>query len=168
MLETMSLHDIAITDVAGATGISRPAIYRRWASVEEIVLDAFLHETQDAVPMPEGPDVAEVLRLYILSLVRFIDGRVGRTIAELLGMAQSNPQVFDAFHARFLTERRDHGRQIILRGQRDGVFRDDLDSELVIDLYAGPIYFRAFSRHGPLDDAFAQGLADRVLAAIRV
>jgi hypothetical protein len=56
---------------------------------------------------------------------------------------------------------------LVERGQAEGVFRADLDSDLIIDLYAGPIYFRAFTRHAPLDAEFAGSLADGVLAAIR-
>ncbi|WP_371255978.1 TetR-like C-terminal domain-containing protein [Paracoccus sp. J39] len=86
-------------------------------------------------------------------------GRVGRVIAELLGRAQSDEALMAAFHRGFLVPRRNHARELIARGRADGVFRADLDLDLIIDLYAGPIYFRAFAKHAPLDRDFAEGLA---------
>ncbi len=161
-----SLNAVTIQQIAKRAGVSRPAIYRRWSSAPEIVIAAFLNVVEDAVPMPEEADPDAALRSYIASLVRFLAGPVGRIIAELLGRAQGEPELLDQFHDKFLKQRRAHGRALIERGQRSGCFRADIDAEAIIDLYAGPIYFQAFSRHGPLDAAFADALATLVLAAL--
>lgn len=166
MLAEKPLAALTIIEIAESAGTSRPAIYRRWHSVEEIVIDAFLHHVEGAVQTDDALAPPDALRNYIVSLGRFLGGRVGRVIAEILGRAQSDPGLMERFHAGFLRRRRDSGRSLIARGQQEGHFRADLDSELIIDLYAGPIYFRAFARHAPLDETFTRSLADQVLLAI--
>jgi len=37
---------------------------------------------------------------------------------------------------------------------------------MLIDIYAGPIYFRAFSQHAPMDEKFVKCLADHALETI--
>lgn len=65
-----------------------------------------------------------------------------------------------------LLPRRRTAHEIIRNGQKMGQFREDLDLDLIVDLYAGPIYFRAFSRYANMDETFAKGLADHVLQTI--
>ncbi|MEF9600944.1 TetR/AcrR family transcriptional regulator [Paracoccus sp. PXZ] len=167
LLAEKSLSELTLNEIASAAGTSRPALYRRWNSVEAIVIDAFLAMVEDEVPTPGIAEPALALREYIVSLARFLQGRVGRVIAELLGRAQSDEALMAAFHQGFLVPRRNHARALIARGQAAGVFRSDLDLDLIIDLYAGPIYFRAFSKHAALDGDFADGLARLVTHTLR-
>lgn len=167
LLAEKSLSELTLNEIASAAGTSRPALYRRWNSVEAIVIDAFLAMVEDEVPTPGIAEPALALQEYIVSLARFLQGRVGRVIAELLGRAQNDDALMAAFHQGFLVPRRNHARELIERGQVAGVFRSDLDLDLIIDLYAGPIYFRAFAKHAPLDRDFADGLARLVTDTLR-
>lgn len=166
LLAEKSLASLTISEIAERAETSRPAIYRRWDSVEEIVIDAFLNEVEGAVMADATRHAPDALRDYITALGRFLGGRVGRIMAEILGRAQNDAALMERFHADFLRQRRNYGRALIRRGQKEGHFRADLDSDLIIDLYAGPLYFRAFARHAPIDDAFTGVLAETVLIAI--
>lgn len=166
LLGSKPLADLTINEIAFKAGTTRPAIYRRWSSVEEIVIDAFLRAVQTNVPAPGNAEPPEQLHEYIRLLCKFINSRVGRVIAEILGRAQSDDALMTKFHEGFLLPRRDHGREIVRAGQNSGQFRKDLDTDLIIDLYAGPIYFRAFARYAAMDEAFAQVLADQVLQMV--
>lgn len=166
LLADKPLAALTIIEIAERAGTSRPAIYRRWHSVEEIAIDAFLDHVEGAVQIDDTLAPPDALRDYIVSLGRFLSGRVGRAIAEILGRAQSDHDLMEKFHVGFLRMRRDNARSLIVRGQREGYFRADLDSDLMIDLYSGPIYFRAFTRHAQLDDTFTRSLSEQVLLAI--
>lgn len=166
LLADRSLASLTISEISEAAETSRPAIYRRWDSVEAIVIDAFLSEVEGAVLADATCHAPDALRDYIIALGRFLGGRVGSAMAEILGRAQNDAALMERFQAEFLQRRRDHGRAVVQRGQREGYFRDDLDSDLIIDLYAGPLYFRAFARHAPINDAFSEELAKLVLTAV--
>lgn len=166
LLADESLATLTISQIAERAGTSRPAIYRRWKSVDEIVIEAFLREVEGAVLADQSQPAPVALREYVVSLGRFLNGRAGRVVAEILGRGQTDPELMARFQADFLEPRRNNGRALIRRGQMAGDFRSDLDSDLIIDLYAGPLYLRAFAKHATIDDEFARQLVDRVLTAI--
>lgn len=165
MLLNESVGSLSIKGIADASGVSRPAIYRRWSSPREIALDAFLEMTaKDISVRPDGPaDVA--LADQIKAMVQFLSGRGGQLAAELVGEGQSDPELLAMFRGRFLNDRRKEAKAIIKRGVRSGRFRGDIDEELAVDLYAGPIYYRLMVKHEPLDEKFARELTDLVVRA---
>ena len=166
LLETQGVGGLTIKGIAEAAGVTRPAIYRRWSTPTEIALDAFLGIAEREIPTEAGDDPAAALAEHILAMARFMRGQRGRVVVELLGAAQSDPELLALFRERFLGRRRALGRALFEAGIAAGAFDPDLDVELAIDLYAGPIYHRAIAGHEALSDAFAQALAGRVLRAV--
>jgi AcrR family transcriptional regulator len=167
LLETQNVVDLTIKGIAQAAGVTRPAIYRRWSTPIDIALDAFLETTEQEISVDVNGDPAEALAAHILAMTRFMRSPRGRLLAVLLGAAQSDTATRAAFRERFLKQRRKHGRILFERGMNFGKFDADLDIELAIDLYAGPIYYRALGGHQMLSDKFAKGLAKRVLRAVQ-
>lgn len=166
LLETQSVGDLTIKGIADAAGVTRPAIYRRWSTPTEIALDAFLETADREIPFEDGDDLVEALTEHILAMTRFMRSQRGRVVTELLGAAQSDPELLALFRERFLEQRRKLGRVLFQDGIDRGAFDADIDIDLAIDLYAGPIYHRALAGHETLTDAFAERLADYVLRAI--
>lgn len=166
LLETKAVGELSINGIAKEAGVSRPAIYRRWSNVREIALEAFLASTDQQVPASRADTASDKLRAQIRAIVRFMRGRGGRIVAELIGEGQSDTDALALFRDQFLQRRRDAGRAVIKDGIAAGEFDPDIDIELAIDLYAGPIYFRLLAGHQRLTDAFAKQLADRVLRSL--
>ena len=167
-LETQSVGELTIKGIAEAAGVTRPAIYRRWSTPTEIALDAFLETTGLEMPIEIGDNPVEALGTHILAMTRFMRTRQGRVVAEILGAAQSDPELLALFRERFLNQRRKLGRALFENGIGLGAFNPDLDIDLAIDLYAGPIYHRALVGHYALTDDFGRSLAACVLRAITV
>ncbi|WP_299736444.1 TetR/AcrR family transcriptional regulator [uncultured Roseobacter sp.] len=166
LLETQCVGELTIKGIADAAGVTRPAIYRRWSTPTEIALDAFLETAEREIPFQDGSDPIKALTAHILAMTRFMRSQRGRVVTELLGAAQSDPELLALFRERFLEQRRKLGRVLFQNGIDQGAFHTGLDIDLAIDLYAGPIYHRALAGHETLTDAFAERLADYVLHAI--
>lgn len=166
LLETQSVGELTIKGIAEAAGVTRPAIYRRWSTPIEIALDAFLETTGREIPIDLGGDPVKALAAHILAMTRFMRSRRGRIVAEILGAGQGDPELLALFRERFLNQRRDLGRALFRKGIEQGAFDPDLDIDLAIDLYAGPIYHRALAGHSNLTDAFAERLFALVKGAI--
>ncbi|MEM9030177.1 MAG: TetR/AcrR family transcriptional regulator [Pseudomonadota bacterium] len=166
LLETKSIGELTINGVAKEAGVSRPAIYRRWSNVREIALEAFLESTDQQIPTSRAGTASEKLRAQVRAITKFMRGRGGRIAAELIGEGQSDANALADFRNQFLQHRRAAGRVVIELGIASGEFDPDIDVELAVDLYAGPIYYRLLTGHAKLTDAFAQELADRVLRSL--
>jgi hypothetical protein len=81
---------------------------------------------------------------------------------------RSSPKIWAAYHADVITPGRDLGLEILRRGRQNGELRTDVDPELAIDLFVGPLLIRSFARPDPdLPDGLAEQIVDTVLHALR-
>lgn len=87
-------------------------------------------------------------------------------VRALLGEAQRDPDLAEAFRSRWLESRRTAGRAVFARAQRTGQIRADLEIETAIDLIYGAVYFRLMTGHAPMDDAFVADLTDYALRGL--
>lgn len=166
LLETHSVGELTINGIAKEAGVSRPAIYRRWSNVREIALEAFLGCTDRKIRGSRAETASEALKAQIRAIAEFMRGRGGRIVAELIGEGQCDPEALADFRDQFLTHRRASCRAVLEEGIANGEFDPNLDVELAIDLYVGPIYYRLLVGHAKLTDSFACQLADQVLRSI--
>ena len=151
-------------------GVGKATIYRRWSSKEELVRDAivFLHHEF------ETPDTGSLRGDYagMASLVLSAAQRAGAAtfMPRLLGDAANDPELHAIFYENLVEPRRAQMRAVLQRAVARGEIRDDVDVELIIDLFAGPVVYRLvitggdYSQLAPIDeqlDALLLGLAPR-------
>ncbi len=87
-------------------------------------------------------------------------------LAEIIGEAQTDPELLEGFRARFLAVWRAAARELIERGKMTGEFDRNLDTELALDLLHGPVCYRLLVGHLPLDRGFVEALAKLVSRAL--
>ena len=88
----------------------------------------------------------------------------------LLGETANDPELHAIFYDNLVAPRRILMREILERAVARGEIRDDVDIELMIDLFAGPVIYRLLITRGDLTqlpaldeqlDALLNGLAPR-------
>jgi hypothetical protein len=85
---------------------------------------------------------------------------LGSALADLIAEAQTDPELARAYHERVLEPLRGQIRTIFERALDRGEIPADADIEAAIDLVQGPLYLRLLHTHAPLDQRFADTLAD--------
>ncbi len=161
---------LTMEGVRNRAGVGKATIYRRWSSKEELVRDAivFMHDDLQA------PDTGSLRGDYegMASLVRSAAHRTGAATfgPRLLGETANDPELHTIFYDNLVEPRRAQMRTILERAMARGEIRDDVDIELVIDLFAGPVVYRLLITRGDLAqlpaideqlDALLNGLARR-------
>jgi AcrR family transcriptional regulator len=151
-------------------GVGKATIYRRWSSKQELVRDAivFMHDDLQA------PDTGSLRGDYegLASVVRSAASRdgVATFMPRLLGESANDPELHAIFYDNLVEPRRAQMRAIFRRAIARGEIRDDVDIELMIDLFAGPVIYRLLITRGDLAqlpaignqlDALMNGLAPR-------
>ena len=145
---------LTMEGVRARAGVGKATIYRRWSSKEELVRDAivFLHHEFDT------PDTGSLRGDFgaLAMAVRASASRGGATLMpRLLGEAVNDPELFAIFRANLVEPRRAALRTVLERAVARGEIRDDVDVELMIDLFAGPPVYRLLITGGDMSQMFA-------------
>jgi AcrR family transcriptional regulator len=167
LLESEGFAALTVEAIAERAGVSKATIYRWWPNRAAVVMDGFLSIVSSEVPFPHTGHAREDIRIHMRRLAEAFSGKIGRTVAALIAEGQSDPELAEALRSRWLSVRRKEAREILELGIERGELREDIDQEVAVDVLYGPIYYRMLVGHAPLDDDFADALADHVFAGLR-
>jgi hypothetical protein len=57
-------------------------------------------------------------------------------------------------------------RKLLRQAMKDGEIRSDLDPDMILDIFYGPLYLRLLVRNAPLDEDFVDVVFDTVLSSL--
>jgi AcrR family transcriptional regulator len=157
-----------IERVAAQAGVSKTTIYKWWPSKGALAFDGYFHGTETELEFPDSGDIAADLRAQLHAFVRLITTTAaGRVIRELIGQAQSDPDLADAMHTRYTGPRLRLGADAIRRAQLRGQILNEVDPEAVVDQLWGAAYHRLLLTGLPISKEFADNLLNNVLRGIQ-
>jgi AcrR family transcriptional regulator len=166
LLECEGFAALTVEAIAERAGVSKATVYRWWPNKAAVVMDGFLSTVSSEVPFPHTGCAQEDIRLHMRRLIKALGGKMGRTAAALIAEGQADPELTEALRSRWLSVRRAEAQRILEHGMACGELREDLDPEVAVDSLYGPIYYRLLVGHAPLEEAFADALADHVFAGL--
>lgn len=156
-----------IEKVAGLSGASKMTIYKWWPSKGALALDGYFRRVEPELAFPDTGDIQADLRTQLHSFVRVIrDSPAGTVIGELIGQAQSDPELKAAYLERYSTPRRAKAVAAMATAKERGQLRADLDTETVVDQLWGACYHRLLLPDQPLTDEFVDALVDNLFRSI--
>ncbi len=167
LLEEVGFADLTIEGIAARAGCGKTSIYRRWPNKASLVMDAFLVSTAPEIEFHGTGSVREDFCRQLRAVVRVLTSQRGRLIATLIGGAQGDPELQEAYRTRWQSKRRAESRRMLQLAINRGEVRKDIDCELVLDALYGPLYYRLLVNHAPLTASYAEELVDVVLSGIQ-
>lgn len=159
---------LSVESIAAKAGVGKTTIYRRWPNKAAVVMDAFLTAVGPQTGFPTVPRAMDSIQLQMRAQARAFSGEFGTLIKALLGEAQFDPELAEAFRERWIMPRRRNARATIEEAIRQGDLRKDIDPEAAIDLLYAPVYYRLQIGTGPINEAFVDGIFEHVMAGLRV
>ena len=157
-----------IERVAAEAGVSKTTIYKWWPSKGALAFDGYFQATESELQFPDTGDIAADLRTQLRAFVQLITATpAGRVISELIGHAQTDPDLAAAMHARYTGPRRRLAVDAIRRAQRRGQIRPEVDPETLDAQLWGACYHRLLVAGLPITEAFAEHLLDNLLSGIQ-
>lgn len=156
---------LTIDAVAARAKVGKAAIYRRWASKEALLLEAW---ASCAAPMPE-PDTGS-LRGDLDEMFNGVNhGRpdevMRRLFPQMIAAAKVNPEVGEAYRA-FVEHRREPLQRILVRASARGELPAALDRALLHDLLVAPLVYRWMVSDGDVGPDTVRAILDLVLAGV--
>jgi AcrR family transcriptional regulator len=166
LLESEGFAALTVEAIAERAGVSKATVYRWWPNKAAVVMDGFLSTVSSEVPFPHTGHAQEDIRLHMRRLIKALGGKMGRTVAALIAEGQADRELAEALRSRWLSARRAEVKEILEHGMTRGELREDLDLEVAVDSLYGPIYYRLLVDHAPLEENFAEALADHVFSGL--
>src|ERR1051325_3137549 len=158
---------LSIEGIAARAGVGKNTIYRWWPSKGAILLDGLLSAVSvDASMTDTGDIVADLKTQMIAATAALGDTPLGAQYRALIGEAQHNPDLARALLDRFIEPLRTASALRIELAQRKGQVRPDLDSELLVEMLYGPLYYRMLLTHRLPAPARIETLVDAAFAGI--
>jgi AcrR family transcriptional regulator len=156
-----------IEKVANRSGASKMTIYKWWPSKGALALDGYFHKVEPQLAFPDTGDIEADLRAQLHAFLRVIrDSAAGRVIAELIGQAQSDPELKAAYLQRYSSPRRALAVAAMEKAKERGQLRAGLDAETVVDQLWGACYHRLLLPDQPLTPEYVDALVDNLFRGI--
>jgi AcrR family transcriptional regulator len=164
LLSQRGIAATTIEAVAERSGVAKTTIYRQWDNQAALVVDAL----DSVLQPPPAPDTG-TLRGDLVDLLTGLaaalhTGPAAGLMFALIDAAERDP-AFAALHRREAQARHRVVLDAIARGIRRGELPAGTDPDDVLDLLAGPLFYRRAVSAGRVGTDFAERVVDRVLAA---
>lgn len=174
MLEAVGAHllregmaDLTFERVARDAGVSKTTLYKWWPSKGALALDGYFHAVQQTLAFPDTGDIRADLLDQLLAFTRIMTRTpAGRALLELIGQAQTDPELAVAFRELYSSQRRRIAGDRLRLAQEHGQIRPDVDVEVVVDQLWGAAYHRLLIPDEPVTDDFARALVANLLDGI--
>jgi AcrR family transcriptional regulator len=156
-----------IEAIADRAGVGRNTIYRRWASKEELIVDA-LQELVVDLDFQEDGHVYALLLDWIRDFIRvFGDPLYGRILPVVLGELQQNPDFARIYSEQIVQPRYDALLEFLRAAVERGELHPDADPEQIVDLLAAPPFVRALPVGlPPVSERYAEELLETIWRGI--
>ncbi|MFE1873001.1 TetR/AcrR family transcriptional regulator [Streptomyces sp. NPDC059496] len=150
-----------VAEVAARAGVADSSVYRRWGTLEALLMDVVVSRLTEHSPMPNTGSLAGDLRDFAAKAAEDVSGPDGlallRTVVTVLAAGPSGETARD----RFLAARSEQIQGMLDRARARG--EDAPDVLEVLDVVLAPMYVRVLFGVGPLTPDYIDGLVDRVL-----
>jgi AcrR family transcriptional regulator len=150
---------MSIESVAARAGVGKAAIYRRWSSKEQVVIEALRGHVASSLPMLDTGDLRADLAGMLHGIRRAMAGEDGPIMTAFVAEKARYPELRAEYERVFVKERRAHLQHIISAAVERGELPDTTDIELMAE--AGPaILSHRLMVH---DHALPKDLPDRII-----
>ncbi|MEV6348264.1 TetR/AcrR family transcriptional regulator [Actinoplanes sp. NPDC051851] len=164
LLFSEGIKAVTFDRVAAAAGSSKMTLYKWWPSTGALAAEAYFARSRHALEFPDTGDIRADLTRQLTAFVRLLtEEGGGPVIAELIGAAQTDPDLAAAYSREYSLPRRALAVEAFERARARGQLRGDVDLGMLVDQLWGACYHRLLIPDAPLDTAFAAALVANAL-----
>ncbi|HEX6147489.1 MAG TPA: TetR/AcrR family transcriptional regulator [Acidimicrobiia bacterium] len=164
LIEEVGLGAVTIDAIADRAGVSKATIYRRWQSKEDLIVDA----VAGLVNAPELDQPGDIRQLMLSGLNRIqsfmSETTAGLVFPWLVAEVTRGSEIGKRYSEAVIAPRRQAIAAQIEGAVKRGELRADLDVELAVDMFTGPVIIRKMmGRKAASADRWAESLMDYLL-----
>ncbi|QII03646.1 TetR/AcrR family transcriptional regulator (plasmid) [Rhodococcoides fascians A21d2] len=162
MVAERGLDDVTIPAIAKVAGVHETSIYRRWGTVDNLLLDALLSSSREKIPVPDNGSLHADLTSFIATVADYARSAQGAALARSLAVVGDDSK-YSNNRAAFWRGRLEESKPMIERGISRGELADSTNIQLLLEMLVATVHFRLFSLHLPLKASDAAEIATALI-----
>lgn len=167
LLLAEGIADLTFDRVARVAGVSKTTLYKWWPSRGALALDGYFHAVEETLAFPDTGDIrADLLSQLHAFVALMTETAGGSALLQLIGEAQTDPELAAAYRALYSAERRRLAVERLTRAQEVGQLRPDVDVRVLVDQLWGAVYHRLLIPDEPVSREFATALVTNLLDGV--
>ncbi|WP_063762949.1 TetR/AcrR family transcriptional regulator [Streptomyces rimosus] len=163
LVREVGYRNLTMEAIARRAGTTKPAIRRRWESQKHLVVEAMAQDRAGVVEIDTGCTHCDIVGHLEALRAAMDDPALGHVLPALVADLADDPELRERFLTAFWEPRREACTVSLRTAQERGDLRPGLDIDLVMDLFAAPIVFRALFGHSGLGPEFPEDVVCAVL-----
>lgn len=167
LLLTEGSADLTFERVARLAGVSKTTLYKWWPSKGALALDGYFHAVEQTLAFDDTGDIRADLTSQLRAFAQVMtETPGGRVLAELIGQAQTDEDLSEAYRTLYSSERRRLACERMRKAQDAGQIRPDVDVRVLVDQLWGAVYHRLLIPDEPVNDDFLVALVANVMDGV--
>ncbi|CAN3130467.1 TetR/AcrR family transcriptional regulator [Mycobacterium sp. smrl_JER01] len=153
--------------VAARAGVNKTTVYRRWPTLDDLLVDALTQWSTQVLPAPDTGAIDTDLRALGSELADVLNGGVGRQVAAMvLTAGLRSPQLGEATR-RYFDHQAQRALPIVERAIGRGELPADCDANALLATFRAPLFYRMVTTGDAIDDELVTLAAGVALTAAR-
>ncbi|WP_431877019.1 TetR/AcrR family transcriptional regulator [Amycolatopsis sacchari] len=166
LLREVGYRGLTMEAIAQRAGTTKPAIRRRWKNQRHLVVAALAEARVGLVEIDTGCTCCDLVGHLEALRDGLSDPALGRVLPALTVDLADDPELRDNFLAVFWEPRREACVVSLRKAEARGDLRPGIDPDLLVDLFAAPVVFRALFGHRELERDFVRDVVHGVLSGV--
>ena len=148
---------LSVEAVASRAGVNKTTIYRRWPTLDDLLVDALTTWSEDAIPGQDTGSVETDLLALGRELADQLNGGIGRQIvAVVLTAGLRSAQLRDATR-RYFDQQAVRAAPLVAQAIDRGELPANTDANALLTTFRAPLFYRMVTTGDPIDeDSIAQ------------
>lgn len=158
---------MTVEAVAALAGVNKTTIYRRWPTLDDLLVDALTTWSHEAIADPDTGNIETDLLALGKQLADLLNGGVGRQIAALvLTEGFRSAQLREATR-RYFNHQAERALPMAARAIDRGELPADCDANALLATFRAPLFYRMVTSGDPIDQDLIMQTTRITLTAAR-
>ena len=150
LLSERGYSDLTVEAIAARARVGKATIYRWWKSKGAVVGETLARHLEVESIDHSGSVRDELRRSVDATVSNYSNSIAGVVVPGLVADIIHDPDLHEAFREQFLEPRRAGTAKLLERAIKEGLLPEDLDTELVMDIWAGAVFYRVLVSGQPV------------------
>ena len=158
---------LSVEAVASRAGVNKTTIYRRWPTLDDLLVDALMDWSHDALPAMDTGSIETDLLALGGQLADVLNAGVGRQVVALVLTAGLRSAQLRETTRRYFDHQALRAIPIVNQAIDRGELPADTDANALLTTFRAPLFYRLVTTGDPIDEELITQAARVTLTAAR-